>query len=132
MFDNADKFLKIAVGLGVLAAGGGVGYHYGVFIPEIEREKIAKVEQAQREKQEQSLKQQESMLRQGEARKGRYEACVADAFVTYQLYWKQECEINGVNNKGKTCQLPQYSADTVNQFLKGDKQRCLDEFKLGV
>ncbi len=29
MFDYADKFLKIAVGLGVLAAGAGVGYHYG-------------------------------------------------------------------------------------------------------
>jgi hypothetical protein len=29
MLDYADKFLKIAVGLGVLAAGAGVGYHYG-------------------------------------------------------------------------------------------------------
>lgn len=29
MSDYADKFLKIAVGLGVLAAGVGVGYHYG-------------------------------------------------------------------------------------------------------
>ena len=132
MFDDADKFLKIAVGLGVLAAGAGIGYHYGVFIPQIEREKIEKVEQAQREKQEQLLKQQESILRQREARKGRYDACIADAFANYNLNWANACKISGVNNKGANCSLPNDTADERNQRWTEDKQRCLDEFKSGV
>jgi hypothetical protein len=132
MFDDADKFLKIAVGLGVLAAGAGVGYHFGVYIPQIEREKIERMEQAQKEKQERSLKQQERLLKQQEARKERYNACNADAFATYELNWASSCKLFGVNNKGKDCSLPSYNADNQNQRLADDKKRCLDEFKSGI
>lgn len=54
MFDDADKFLKIAVGLGVLAAGGGVGYHYVVRTEQAEQINPPEVKRAVEIKKEQS------------------------------------------------------------------------------
>lgn len=122
MFDDADKFLKIAVGLGVLAAGAGVGYHYGIYLPEIEREKIERMENIQKEKQDRILKQQT-------VRKERYDSCKVTASSIYMSGWNSQCKIL---KRKDSCLLPSSIADSLNSELEMEKKRCLDEFKSGI
>ena len=122
MLDYADKFLKIAVGLGVLAAGTGVGYHYGIYLPEIERERVERAEQADRDRRDAALKRETT-------RKERYNACVVDASSYYVADWESACKLAG---KGKDCSLVIPTAERLSKRLAADKQRCLDEFKSGI
>lgn len=122
MFDDADKFLKIAVGLGVLAAGAGIGYHYGVYIPQIEREKIERVAQAARDRQDAVLKRETK-------RKERYDTCLGEASSAYLADWESACKLAG---KGKECSLVIPTADRLGKRFDAAKQMCLEEFKSGI
>ena len=104
MFANTNKIFKIAFGLLMLAPILGIGFYYGVLIPQIEREKIEKIErekiekvqQAQREKQQQEQmlieqkvrkkEEQEQSLRDWEARVERNTECIDNAFRD-GIYW---------------------------------------------
>ena len=113
MFANTNKIFKIAFGLLMLAPILGIGFYYGVFIPQIEREKIEKVQQAQREKHQQVLREQEARrqqeqmlieqkarkkeeqeqsLRDWEARVKRNTECVENAFRD-GIYWADIHEV---------------------------------------
>lgn len=111
MFDDADKFLKIAVGLGVLAAGAGIGYHYGVYLPEIERERM------------------ETTASDNAARKERYSACRSAAWDIYSSNWDSNCISLG---RKKDCKLPTSAANRWGEEKKQYEKRCLDEFKSGI
>jgi hypothetical protein len=118
MFDDADKFLKIAVGLGVLAAGAGIGYHYAVYLPKTEQQKIERA--AQKEAQ---------MVAEKEAKSAKYESCTTRALGSFLSGWEKSCKQLG---KGKDCSLPIGLAESWEETLKTDKQACLDEFKSGI
>lgn len=140
MFDDADTFLKIAVGLGVLAAGAGVGYHYGIYLPEIERQKIERAEQAERDRQtterkkieqaEQAerVRQQSALVRERE-RRARYLACYADVLTYHSADWDAACKLV---ERGKGCSLEISTAERLNERLASEKLRCLEETKSGV
>jgi len=139
MFQDADKFLKIAIGLGALAAGAGIGYHFGVLLPEVERQKIeiekqAQERDAQREIQrEKALKEKEKSLEEKNvARKEKYDACVATAYERHQRDWAFNCQSFGMDGKAKGCTLPTYIANPLLDELRSGKEGCLNEFKSGI
>jgi hypothetical protein len=118
MLDDADKFLKIAVGLGVLAAGAGLGYHYGVYLPEIEREKMAALE-----------KERAATATANAARKQKYNACLVDAWEIYSSNWDENCKSLG---RKKDCKLPTSASNRWDEEKDQYEKRCLDEFKSGI
>ena len=140
MFDDADKFLKIAVGLGVLAAGGGIGYHYGFYLPELERQKIERAEQAKNAESERLAKmveraaqakraEQAKLLAQVAEKKADYRSCRLDEMTFYTERWNRECKAVG---RGKDCLLPSTTADRLTATYDAGQKRCLDESKLGI
>lgn len=125
MVFDADKFLKIAVGLGILMAGSGVGYHFGVYLPQTERMKVERSDRLSRERQEfADAKEME--------RKDRYDSCLQEAGDSYNAGWAGDCKVNGGNNRSARCSLPSDNADRWEKMHKSDQKKCLDEFKLGV
>ena len=148
-----EKLVKVAVILGALLAGIGVFYHYVVFLPSVERQKI---ESAENEKRE-TAKQEAS-------RQMFYEACKRDASNNYLANWAVACEdiakirtsqLRGClsdqtiitnpymgENYCKTtfgdidpspnCTLPKVRAESINQADKDLQQRCLAEARDGL
>ena len=112
MFEDADKFLKIAVGLGILAAGLGVGYHFAIYIPQHEREQIAAAE--------------ESRIERAASAKAAYDECRMNAASAYDAGWDADCKIS---KKSAGCSLPSYKAERWNKYLKEERTTCLDIYK---
>ena len=125
MVFDPDKFLKVAVGLGILTAGVGVGYHYGIYLPQSERQKIERSEKVAREQQ------QTTSVRETE-QKDRYNSCLELAEKSFSDGWARDCKVNGQNNRGPNCNLPASSAEYWNKISKDDREQCLAEFKLGI
>lgn len=129
MLDGADKFLKIAVGLGILSAGVGVGYHYGIYIPEMEREKISREEQRIAKAQQAESEKQSRLIAQKQEAKSNYQSCISASEDVYEGDWEENCKTSGVNNKGKNCSLPSSLAGTLSKRLDERKNRCLEILK---
>lgn len=125
MFGNPDKFLKIATGIGILAAGAGIGYHFGVYVPKIEQARIAQAEQSQKNKENQFA------LQRKEAREN-YSICISAAEDLYDREWSDNCKLNSIGNKNSTCSLPENVATNVNDRLQERKSRCLEIFKAEI
>ena len=121
MFEYAEKFLKISVGLGILAAGAGIGYHYGIYLPQIEREKIAKAEQS-----EINLSSQRREAREN------YSICVSVSEELYLTEWSDNCKLSGVDSKKSKCSLPASISNNINGTLEERKSRCLEIFKAEI
>lgn len=148
-----DKFVRLAIVIGALLAGGGVFYHYVIFLPGVER---AKQEQLVAEKQAASDKER--------VKQRTYERCIAIASSSYDADWASACasvsastEIKRkncladpaiVNNQfmgtayctstfaptdpSPNCSLPRSRADSLNSYLEGSKKKCLDEARAGL
>lgn len=120
--DGANNFLKVAVGFGVLFAGAGVGYHYGIYLPQIEHEKITRAEQAEKAKND-LLEAQKRSAKQD------YSICIAASEDIYNSEWEDVCKIHGANNKGKDCNLPERLAKDIYERMIEKKDRCLEVYK---
>jgi hypothetical protein len=129
MLDEADKFLKITVGLGVLLAGAGIGYHHAIYLPGVEQQKIdmerEKIKKQEREKRE----EQERAAREESQKKLRYNICLDNARSNYDENWKNDCKRL---KRRKDCTLPVRLAEGWNNVYENDQKRCLDELKSGV
>ena len=92
MLRHSDAILKLALALGVLLAGAGIGFYYGIFLPsqEIRRQtrEIA-ARQAAAAAQSKALAEQ---ARRAEAAQGEYESCVSFAELSYRRRWGQSCQ----------------------------------------
>jgi hypothetical protein len=140
MFEDADKFLKIAVGLGILAAGLGVGYHYAIYIPQHESDRIAAEERREREK----IAADEKREREGAAAaekaerdklnsaKSEYEICKSNAWSDYQTNWDSKCKLNGINKQSPGCSLPDWLANETNEFRQNAENACLEIYKAKI
>lgn len=148
-----EKIVKIAVIFGALLAGIGIFYHYVIFLPGVERQKV---ERAENEKRENAKKEDSRSLF--------YESCKASAAKNYSLGWAAACEgvarartsslrncyadqsitsnpYMGVNyckstfgeiDPSPNCSLPKVRADSVNQAHQDEQQRCLAEARSGL
>ena len=129
MLEGADKFLKIAVGLGILSAGAGVGFHYGIYIPEMEREKISREEQRTAKAQQVESQKQNRLIAQKQEAKINYNSCISASEDVYEGDWAENCKASGVSNKGKNCSLPSSLAGTLSKRSDERKSRCLEILK---
>lgn len=111
MLDYADKFLKAAVGLGVLAAGAGVGYRYGIYLPQVEAAKVATAAQE---------------IARGKNRQEEYKSCKWTALSSYADSQMRECTRRG---QALDCKLPNHLLSEMEQNFDDAKQICLEEFK---
>ena len=118
MFEDADKFLKIAAGIGILAAGLGVGYHYGIYIPQHEQEQIAAAE--------------ESRIERAASAKAAYDICLGNASSEYITNWDGDCALNGANKKTAGCALATGRAEKWNKNLKEANATCADIYKTQI
>ena len=125
MVFDADKFLKVAVGVGILTAGVGVGYHYGIYRPNADRAKVERSERLAREQRQDSESRDD-------LRRERYDRCLQEAQEDYNRGWAADCKSIGINNKKENCFLPEFNVNSWNNILKSDRKTCLDEFKAGA
>lgn len=90
-----DTVLKASLAAGALLAGAGVGYYFGIFLPaEAIRETVDTGERRQVEAADNSAaleRVRAAELRQREAERQRYQACVSTADGTYQSRWASAC-----------------------------------------
>ncbi len=153
-----DKYLKIAIILSSLLAGVGIFYHYVIYLPGIERQKIEKSEREQKEAAEKAKqKQEEDVAREYEV-KVRYEQCIADARRNYEANWTTACKsvaksqseafLNCLNtpymgkdfckqtfpkrDSSPDCALPKEQAESINQTHKHAQEKCLAEARIGL
>jgi hypothetical protein len=118
MFDNADKFLKIAAGLSLFAAGVGIGYHYGIYLPAIEQKRMAVAETVRTN----------AALKEAKL-KSDYTACLIYYENEYQEKWEGVCKRA---KKEESCSLPVSVSDRLYNKMEAGKKTCLEEFKAGT
>lgn len=148
-----DKLLKLSVIAAALMAGGGVFYHYVVFLPGIE--------QAKREKEE---AQQAASTQKAAARQVAYERCKVAARINYDSNWASACtavaaqaqtdynhclrdpavmsnqflgkahceKAYGQRDASPECSLPGRRSDSINAGYKDAQDKCLAEAKSGL
>lgn len=141
-----DKFVRLAVVVGALMAGGGIFYHYVIFLPGIEERKVAQ-------------QSNDATLRQLQ-----YEDCISSARANYDANWASACKsyaqaesVNlrnclsdkmvmsnpymgsayckstyGHSDSSPDCTLPRGRSDSIDKTHREEQQKCLAEAKLGL
>lgn len=92
MLKHADPILKIALALGALMGGAGVGYYYGIYLPaqDVRRQRLEMADrQAQERQQQQALVER---ARREKVAQGEYAQCVNSAEDSYRQRWTQACQ----------------------------------------
>lgn len=152
MLDRADAILKLALALAALFLGGGVGYYYGVFLPE--QGAKTQEERVEAAKAELSLKRRldEQRTANATAAKVTYDVCLASSQQDYASRWESSC---GTQNQAdlkarrgcvaqgydeqycasyivrpaSDCTLPGGTAATYDGALQKAKELCIEEYK---
>jgi hypothetical protein len=137
---SMDKTLKYAVMTAALLAGGSIFYHYVIYLPGVERQKVEQAAQeklerelrAEQEKLESELRAEQEKLqkelraeqemqdaaRQKELRQQTYYSCLADVRLNYEANWASQCEI----------QREQDLQNCINTYGVYGEARCLRTF----
>lgn len=87
-----EKMVKIAVIFAALLAGIGVFYHYVIFLPGVERQKVERAENEKREKAMHAENEKRDKAKQEASRQLFYESCKASAAKNYSADWAAACE----------------------------------------
>jgi hypothetical protein len=106
---NADWF-KATIAVAALMAGGGVGYYFGIYLPERDRaaaQERRAAEQAAKEERESAAATQ---AREATIRQRKVSGCLAIADFNYSASWESNCEGQAKENRS------QY-ADCIGQGL---------------
>ena len=97
-----DKLVKFAVILGALLAGGGVFYHYVIYLPAIQQQEAQREAQRAGEQKQETAAQEilrqnqmaeraEQNKREAALRQVQYEICKANALKNYDANWAAAC-----------------------------------------
>lgn len=92
MLNRSDAILKICIALGVLLAGSGIGFYYGIFLPSQE---IRRQTQEITERQAASQARQHALAERAKiasAAQSEYESCMGFAEMAYKQRWSQSCQ----------------------------------------
>lgn len=152
-----DKILKLAVAVALVLAGSGVFYHFVIYVPELERARIAMEAQERASRQAQAEQEKRDRELQESARQANYSNCVAGAEKDYLANWSGACKSQGeqqaagyrrcmATTLGETfcranypaaaqdanCSLPTSAAEGVNRYFREAKEKCLAEAKAGL
>jgi hypothetical protein len=148
-----EKLVKLAVVLGALLAGVGVFYHYVIFLPGVERQKVEREEAAKREAASKEASKQIFYEARKKDAESNYSAnwaaacedvartetmqlrnCLSDrAIVTNPYLGEHHCKSTfGDIDPSPNCSLPKGRAESINQTFKDAQQRCLAEARGGL
>lgn len=151
MLDRADAILKLALAAAALIVCSGVGYYYGLFLPQ--QAAAAAQQQAvdQREKAEASKAAADQKAKARQEAEDTYNACLSAAQIDYSNRWDNSCKTNHdrmLKLKSEClqtmsadfcqsydvppdhdCTLPNAVSDSYDASLQQSKQLCLDTFK---
>lgn len=149
-----DKMIKLAVLIGALLAGGGIFYHYVIFLPEVERRKEEQVALEKDRKERQAEQERQYAETQRELRKQTYDLCLAAARQKYDADWAAACDTDrgrklllclsnvSINDRlgcerafavtNPNCTLPIKLADSIGKTYSEDQKKCLAEARLGL
>lgn len=120
-----DKFVKLAVVLGIVLVGGGFFYHYVIYVPAIESCTAAA---AQNYLSNWSASCQD--LANGLENSLR--ACFSDPKIK-ALMDENYCKRTfGDGDPSPNCSLPRARADPINQAYRDEQEKCLAKAKLGL
>jgi hypothetical protein len=99
----------LAISAFFLLAGGGIFYHYVIFLPNLEKQEQARAE---------NLRQEEALQR-----KTQHEKCVNDADAHYEEMWKANCEYFPEVASGG-CLVKRTTTVSLKENLYKEKQLC--------
>ncbi|HKT85938.1 MAG TPA: hypothetical protein VJQ77_07635 [Novosphingobium sp.] len=95
MLDRASAILKLALALAVLLAGGGVGYYYGIFLPNharVQEERHqANADAAEKARRTAEAKVASEQARRQQTAQMEYEDCLNFAELSYKNRWAASC-----------------------------------------
>lgn len=120
-----NKIVSVALSLGILLAGGGVFYHYVIFLPAVQANKEALEAKKAEEAEQARVDAQQKEIAKAKI----YTACLADAQGNYIHNWNRACKSR---NLGTDCSLPTSVARPIDEYRKDQEERCLAEAKAGV
>ena len=141
-----DRTLRLALIVGALLAGGGVFYHYVIFLPHVEEQRRADTRERE------------------ERRKEAYSLCMAEAHSQYDASWTSECKsvaeadaksmkdclrdpivmtnplmgaphcrrTYGNSDPSRECRLPIKLSESLNEAYKQAQARCATQARIGV
>jgi hypothetical protein len=110
-YKDARKFLIVALGIGLLAAGAGLGYYYGIYLPGSNN----RIEDEKRQIKEIS--------------KIKYQNCIIVANKTFDFDFRLNC--NNLYQKNE-CDLPMNIVNNIENRTDRIRKRCIEEFELGL
>jgi hypothetical protein len=148
-----DRLVKFAILFGAILAGGGVFYHYVVYLPGVEEANRARAEETRQSAARQEMQRQQS-----------YEVCKVGARRAYESDWATACATTaqtvadrqrkclsdkaimsnpymGENycrttfsaaDPSPNCSLPGPRADGINKTYHEREEKCLAEARLGL
>lgn len=149
LIEKSDDVLKLAVAAGILSAGIGVGYYYGLHLPG--RDERVQLEETERRREARASEEQAQ-----ERRQESYRSCMVSAEADYSSRWDASCKRNAEraaqNRKdcmtrglqedvctglyppvpAANCSLPNELADDYDAARESAKKQCLEEAKSGV
>lgn len=95
MLERADAVLKLALALAALLAGAGVGYYYGIFLPNHarvqEQRSQANADAAEDARRSAEAKASAEHARRQQAAQVEYEDCLNFAELNYKNRWAASC-----------------------------------------
>jgi hypothetical protein len=156
MLERSQDILRLSFAAAALLIGGSVAYHYAIYIPEKDQE--AKAEIAAKEVADERREEQkkEEAAKSDEQRRTDYRICVSNALADYHSRWEASCRsISQAADKDRSncvgrgldqttceslnpvvpaenCRLPNALANSYEDDLQNEKQRCLAEANNGL
>ena len=151
---DADAVLKLSLAAAAIVAGSGVGYYYGIFLPDQAREAQARVSAATAAEAEAQQKAVRDRVRAEQGRQQAYQDCVSMAELDYRNRWNTSCRAQRNRDEAaladcqddlfrtdagcaadhplhatRECELPGDAAATYAQDLDRAKAVCLQTFQ---
>jgi hypothetical protein len=95
MLDRAGAILKLCAALALLIAGSGIGYYYGIFLPDHARDqaeyRVSRADAAERARRDAEARSAAEEARRQQAAEMAYEDCLNFAELNYKNRWAASC-----------------------------------------
>lgn len=121
-----DKFVKLAIIVGVLLAGVGVFYHFVIYLPELDQKKDERAAQEKRavEFQQEQLKREAADREQ--IRQATYQECLQGRRANYETNWASACKINAASRSARLRSCLSDNLTISNPYM--GKNYCYNTF----
>lgn len=119
-----DKFIKISIAIAVLLGGGGVFYHYVIYLPGVERAKQEQLVEENRIKQEQIIEakrvaeaEKQAVAQKERAKQATYAQCLLAVGQDYEANWAAACVTASVESERRQNNCLADRSIISNQFM---------------